>query len=240
MYRAPRAAQVVGRDIKPKLCKSKTVSCLCAYAKCLTLNWLILWPLSLLTYELTSIAIVPDLRYPCVRCRRRGRATLSIIQLQLDGISNWSELASLPLFLFLSLSHSLLPAHVRWRELSGQTASDRRWIASTAAVCRAEFTARTLSHNMLISGPHVRAAFVAWGPNQIAVAAAIRGQTFAMLGWLFGMLVREGTNFTMSEVESFTFRHSFIFNFFRYNFYWLSTDKHLRFKINLIIRWKIL
>lgn len=91
MYRAPRAAQVVGRDIKPKLCKSKTVSCLCAYAKCLTLNWLILWPLSLLTYELTSIAIMPDLRYPCGRCRRRGRATLSIIQLQLDGISNWSE-----------------------------------------------------------------------------------------------------------------------------------------------------
>lgn len=30
MYRAlpPRAAQVVWRDIKPKLCKSKTVSCL--------------------------------------------------------------------------------------------------------------------------------------------------------------------------------------------------------------------
>lgn len=110
MYRAPRAAQVVGRDIKPKLCKSKTVSCLCAYAKCLTLNWLILWPLSLLTYELTSIAIVPDLRYPCVRCRRRGRATLSIIQLQLDGISNWSEsrwLLSLSLPLSLPLSFSL-------------------------------------------------------------------------------------------------------------------------------------
>lgn len=96
---------------------------------------------------------------------------------------------SLSLFLFLSLSHSLLPAHVRWRELSGQTASDRRWIASTAAVCRAEFTARTLSHNMLISGPHVRAAFVAWGPNQIAVASAISGQTFAMLGRLFVMMV---------------------------------------------------
>lgn len=130
MYRAPRAAQVVGRDIKLKLCKSKTVSCVCAYAKCLTLNWLILWPLSLLTYELTSIAIVPDSRYPCGRARRRGRAR------RLFQLYNCSSMVSrigaslagfsLTLPLSLALSHFLLPPHVRWRELSGQTASDRR------------------------------------------------------------------------------------------------------------------
>lgn len=108
MYRAPRAAQVVGRDIKPKLCKSKTVSCLCAYAKCLTLNWLTLWPLSPLTYELTSIAIVPDSRYPCGRCRRRGRARRLF---QLYNCSSMVSRIGASWLLSLSFSSSLFLTH---------------------------------------------------------------------------------------------------------------------------------
>lgn len=156
----PGIMQITDKDSEP------------AYAECLTLNWL--------AVSHSPIADIDAISHiPCTRSEfpdtPRSRGYFFSYPKNRDKLALWSLRSgseSVAVAVDVSVSESEPRARTsslglvwvwvsvwRWRELSAQTASDRRWIATvpsylSGSVCLSGVcgvSSGTLSHNMLIS-----------------------------------------------------------------------------------------